>query len=60
MESFENLWVKVEHKVLLLGELYIPVGYGIGHPFREFVAHDCVGNVYYPLARHFVHVSGVR
>ena len=37
VEGFEDLWVKVEDQVLLLGKLHVPVGDGFGDPFGEWL-----------------------
>ena len=60
MKGFENLWIKLQDQILLLGNLHVPIRDCVAYPFSKRSAYDCIGYVHDPLARYLVHVSVVR
>ena len=56
MEGLEDLWIKIEDQILLLGERHVPAGHGIGYPLCKRSAYDCIRDVHYPLVGHHVHI----
>ena len=60
MKGFENLWIKLQDQILLLGNLHVPIRDCVAYPFSKRSAYDCIGYVHDPLARYLVHVSVIR
>ena len=60
MESFENLWIEVKKKVLLLSNFLVPMGNRFTDPICKWLAYDCITDVDNPLTRHLLDITLVR
>ena len=60
MESFENLWIEIKKKVLLLSNFLVPMGNRFTDPICEWLAYDCITDINNPLTRHLLDITLVR